>query len=154
MKWVVVPFAISLAILVSATPVPAQPATEMPLIRCPVPITLPALFRWRSMQQDMGELIEDWTKRGLNLGFGVGIPSGYTTLGHIGTEEQFHYTAIGLVENLSSRLCDQAKSGEILTSEPVYAEAEDFVDVEPGGEFTLKGFPMPVSALRVTGVKD
>ena len=107
-----------------------------------------------AMQQDMGKLIEDWTKRGLNLGFGVGISSGYATLGHIGTEEQFHYTAIGSVVNLSSRLCDQAKSGDILISEPVYAEAEHFVDVEPGGEFTLKGFFMPVSALRVTGVKD
>ena len=105
-------------------------------------------------QQYMGKLIEDWTKRGLNLGFGVGISSGYATLGHIGNEEQFYYTAIGSVVNLSSRLCDQAKSGDILISEPVYAEAEDFVDVEPGGEFTLKGFSMPVSALRVTGVKD
>jgi len=57
-----------------------------------------------AMQQDMGKLIEDWTKRGLNLGFGVGISSGYATLGHIGTEEQFHYTAIGSVVNLSSSL--------------------------------------------------
>jgi len=103
----------------------------------------------KAMQEDMGILIEGWTKRGLNLGFGVGISSGYATLGHIGTEDQFHYTAIGSVVNLSSRLCDQAKTGEILIAEAVYAEAEDLVEVEPGGEFTLKGFPKPVNALRV-----
>ena len=103
----------------------------------------------KAMQQDMGILIEGWTKRGLNLGFGVGISSGYATLGHIGTEDQFHYTAIGSVVNLSSRLCDQAKTGEILIAEAVYAEAENLVEVEPGGEFTLKGFPKPVTSLRV-----
>jgi len=107
-----------------------------------------------AMQADMGRLIEGWTKRGLHLGFGVGIATGYATLGHIGTEEQFHYTAIGSVVNLSSRLCDQAKSGDILISEVVYAEAEDLVAVEPGGEFTLKGFPKPVAAYRVAGVRD
>ena len=107
-----------------------------------------------AMQEDMGKLIEGWTKRGLNLGFGVGVSSGYATLGHIGTEDQFHYTAIGSVVNLSSRLCDQANSGDILIAEAVYAEAEDMVEVEPGGEFTLKGFPQPVTALRVIALID
>jgi adenylate cyclase len=56
------------------------------------------------------------------------------------------------VVNLSSRLCDQAKGGEILISEVVHAEFEDVVQVEPAGEFTLKGFPKPVSAFRVVGI--
>jgi len=107
-----------------------------------------------AMNQEMTQLIEGWTKRGLHLGFGVGISTGYATLGHIGTEEQFHYTAIGSVVNLASRLCDQAKSGEILISEVVYAEAEAFVTVTPGGELTLKGFPKPVAAHRVVGIRD
>jgi class 3 adenylate cyclase len=107
-----------------------------------------------AMQEDMGKLIEGWTKRGLNLGFGVGIATGYATLGHIGTEDQFHYTAIGSVVNLSSRLCDQAKSGDILIAEAVYAESEDLVEVEPGGEFALKGFPKPVTALRVVALSE
>ena len=42
----------------------------------------------------------------MDLGFGIGITSGYATLGHIGSEEQFHYTAIGFVANLASRVCD------------------------------------------------
>jgi class 3 adenylate cyclase len=107
-----------------------------------------------AMQEDVEKLIEGWSKRGLNLGFGVGIASGYATLGHIGTEDQFHYTSIGSVVNLSSRLCDVAKTGEILIAEAVYAEAEDLVAVKPAGEHTLKGFPKPVPVLRVVGIRE
>jgi class 3 adenylate cyclase len=107
-----------------------------------------------AMQTDVGKLLEEWKKRGLNLGFGVGIASGYATLGHIGTEDQFHYTAIGSVVNLASRLCDEARSGDVLVAEAVYAEAEDLVAVEPAGEHTLKGFPKPVPVLRVVGLRE
>jgi class 3 adenylate cyclase len=106
------------------------------------------------MQQDVGKLIGEWHKRGIKLGFGIGISSGYATLGHIGSEEQFHYAAIGSVANLASRLCDKAQSGQILISEAVYAEAEELVEVEPIGELTLKGFLKPVPVLQVVGVKE
>lgn len=106
-----------------------------------------------AMQEHMGILIEGWTKRGLKLGFGVGIATGYATLGHIGTEDQFHYTAIGSVVNLSSRLCDLAENGEIMVSEAVYAEAEEFIVVGSGGEHVLKGFPKPVAVLKVISLK-
>jgi class 3 adenylate cyclase len=106
------------------------------------------------MQLDVGKLIGEWHKRGIKLGFGIGISSGYATLGHIGSEEQFHYAAIGSVANLASRLCDKAQSGQILISEAVYAEAEELVEVEPIGELTLKGFLKPVPVLQVVGVKE
>jgi class 3 adenylate cyclase len=104
------------------------------------------------MQQDVGKLTEAWDKRGINLGFGVGISSGYATLGHIGSEEQFHYAAIGSVANLASRLCDEARSGQILISEAVYAKVEELAEVEPIGELSLKGFPKPVPVLQVVGL--
>ena len=106
------------------------------------------------MQQDVGKLIEAWGKRGIRLGFGVGISSGYATLGHIGSEEQFHYAAIGSVANLASRLCDEARSGQILISEVVYAKVEELAEVEPVGELSLKGFPKPVPVLQVVGLKQ
>jgi len=105
------------------------------------------------MQQDVGKLIEQWSKRGLNLGFGIGISSGYATLGHIGSEEQFHYAAIGSVANLASRLCDKALSGQILVTEVVFAKVEGLAEVARAGELSLKGFPKPVPVLQVVGVK-
>ena len=44
------------------------------------------------MQDGVRKLIEGCHERGFDLGFGVG--SGDATLGHIGSTEQFHYTAI------------------------------------------------------------
>ncbi len=102
----------------------------------------------------VGELIEVWRKRGIKLGFGIGISSGYATLGHIGSEEQFHYAAIGSVANLASRLCDEARSGQILITEAVCAEVEELAEVERIGELSLKGFPKPVPVLQVVGVKE
>lgn len=106
-----------------------------------------------AMRDDVDELLDDWRKRGLDLGFGIGVATGFATLGHIGTEDQFHYTAIGSVVNLSSRLCDEAKSGEILISEAVYADTEQLIDVSAAGEHQLKGFPKPVAALRLVQLK-
>ena len=106
------------------------------------------------MQRDVGKLIEQWRKRGLKLGFGIGISSGYATLGHIGSEEQFHYAAIGSVANLASRLCDKALSGQILITEAVSAKVEGLAEVESSGELSLKGFPKPVPVLQVVGIKE
>ena len=106
------------------------------------------------MQHDVGELIEEWRKRGLNLGFGIGISSGYATLGHIGSEEQFHYAAIGSVANLAARLCDKAQSGQILITEAVYAKVEELAEVELTADLTLKGFPRPIPVLQVIGIKE
>lgn len=106
------------------------------------------------MQEDVGKLIEKWNKRGLNLGFGIGISTGYATLGHIGSDEQYHYAAIGSVANLASRFCDQAKSGQILIGENVYAEIDDKIEVISVGEHTLKGFPDPVSILQVLQLNE
>jgi adenylate cyclase len=106
------------------------------------------------MQQEVSKLIEQWSKRGLNLGFGIGISSGYATLGHIGSEEQFHYAAIGSVANLASRLCDKALSGETLITEAVFAKVEGLAEVVQAGELSLKGFPKPVTVLQVVGVKE
>lgn len=106
------------------------------------------------MQQDVSKLIEQWSKRGLKLGFGIGISSGYATLGHIGSEEQFHYAAIGSVANLASRLCDKALSGQTLITEAVFAKVEGLAEVVRTGELSLKGFPKPVPVLQVVGVKE
>ena len=104
------------------------------------------------MQQEVGKLIQCWQKQGIELGFGIGISTGFATLGHIGSAEQFHYAAIGNVANLASRLCDQANNGQILISESVYAKAGEIANATSIGELTLKGFPNPVPVLQVTGL--
>lgn len=101
------------------------------------------------MRERMVELTARWEKRGHSLGFGVGIAMGYATLGMIGFEGRIDYGAIGPVTNLAARLCDQAKSGQILISQRVRAEVEDRVRVESSGELKLKGFGRAVPTFNV-----
>ena len=120
---------------------------------CPDP-SVRAVRMAIAMQEDVGRLIDAWHKRGINLGFGVGISSGYATLGHIGSEEQFHYTAIGSVVNLGSRLCDEAQSEQILITEAVCADVEKLAEVKYLEALSLKGFPKPIPVLQVVGLKE
>ncbi len=121
-------------------------------LTCPDP-EMRAVRMAVEMQRDVGKLIDMWRKRGIKLGLGIGISSGYATLGHIGSEEQFHYAAIGSVANLASRLCDEARSGQILITESVHAAIDQLVKVDCIGELTLKGFPKPVPVLQVVALK-
>ena len=114
----------------------------------PVPVDNPAL---RAVQmaletrEAMGALMEKWRELGHDVGFGIGIAHGFATLGTIGFEGRFDYAAIGTVSNVASRLCDEAKPGQILISPRVFTEVKDAVTVEPVGEFTLKGIGRPLA---------
>jgi class 3 adenylate cyclase len=86
---------------------------------------------------------------GHDIGFGIGIAHGFATLGTIGFEGRFDYAAIGTVSNVASRLCDEAKPGQILISSRVLMAVENAVTVEPVGEFALKGIRRPLAAYNV-----
>ena len=61
---------------------------------------------------------------GHEIGFGIGIAHGFATLGTIGFEGKFDYAAIGTVSNVASRLCDEARPGQILVSARVLMKVE------------------------------
>ena len=101
------------------------------------------------MRDAIGLLTERWRNRGHSLGFGVGIALGYATLGQIGFEQRLEYAAIGSVTNLASRLCDEAKAGQIVVSRRVYGMVEPWVDMAPLDDLHLKGFNHPVLAVEI-----
>ena len=107
-----------------------------------------------AMRKEMAELTPRWHKRGYDLDFGVGIALGYATCGEVGFEGRSDYAAIGAVTNLASRLADEATGGQILIAQRLYAEVEENVEVEPAGEYTLKGFPRPIAAFNVLSVHE
>jgi adenylate cyclase len=95
------------------------------------------------------ELSEAWRKRGYDLGLGMGIATGYATLGRIGFEGRYDYGAIGNVVILAARLSDAAAPGEILLAQRTQAALEDKVATERVDGLELKGFSRPVNALRL-----
>jgi class 3 adenylate cyclase len=118
----------------------------------PIPVENPALqavLMAVDMRAAIGGLIEKWCKLGHDIGFGIGIAHGFATLGTIGFEGRFDYAAIGTVSNVASRLCDEAKPGQILISPRVLMAVEKDVAVEPVGDFSLKGIRRPLTAYNV-----
>jgi class 3 adenylate cyclase len=118
----------------------------------PVPVENPALqavLMALEVRNAIGTLTETWRRWGHDIGFGIGIAHGFATLGTIGFEGRFDYAAIGTVSNVASRLCDEAKPGQILISPRVLTKVENAVKVEPVGEFALKGIRRPLAAYNV-----
>ncbi len=124
----------------------------MVIFNDPVPVENPALqavLMALEVREALGALTATWSRLGHEIGFGIGIAHGFATLGTIGFEGRFDYAAIGTVSNVASRLCDEAKPGQILISPRVLTKVENAVKVEPVGEFELKGIRRPLTAYNV-----
>ena len=127
----------------------------MVLFNDPLPCDDPAGKAVRlaiAMRARMAELCLHWKRLGHRLGFGVGVSLGYATVGMVGSEGRFDYTASGTAINLASRLCDEALDGEILLSPRASIAVEDSFTVDSQGETTLKGIREPVEVFRLTGI--
>jgi adenylate cyclase len=105
------------------------------------------------MRDAVAQLVPNWAKRGHTLGFGIGMAQGYATLGRIGFEDRFDYTAIGAVINLASRLCSEATDGQILASGRLASAVEDIAEMEDLGERTLRGMSKPVAVRNLSRLK-
>ena len=101
------------------------------------------------MRDAVAKLAANWREQGHQLGFGIGIAHGFATLGCIGFEGRFQYSATGTVANLASRLCDEARDGQILIDAKVHAAVEALAELDSVGELDLKGFRHPVPAFNV-----
>lgn len=92
---------------------------------------------------------ERWSDAELSLGVGVGVASGFVTVGVIGTASRLEYTAVGPAVNLAARLCAEAAHGEILvdqrTKDLLRAETQG-CELSLGEALNLKGFQLPVQS--------
>lgn len=128
----------------------------MVLFNDPLPCEDPAASAVRlamAMHERMAMLCRRWKRLGHKLGFGVGLSLGYATVGMVGYEERFEYTASGTAINLASRLCDEARGGEILISARVQVAVEEQFETESVGEISLKGIREPLEVFRLLGPK-
>ena len=107
-----------------------------------------------AMRDRFAELADAWARRGHILGFGVGIATGYATLGRIGFEGRYDYGMVGTAVITAARLSSAAAAGQILLSPRSHAEVDGLVEVESVGELTLKGFSRPISPMNVVGLRE
>jgi class 3 adenylate cyclase len=105
------------------------------------------------MQAALRRLSNKWRALGYQVGFGIGIAHGEATTGRIGFEGRFDYAAIGTCVNLASRLCGEARDGQILVDEAVKGMVGSSFRWEDLGLVSLKGFRKPIVAYNVLGLR-
>jgi class 3 adenylate cyclase len=121
----------------------------------PCPDPCPRAVRMAvEMRDRVADLAKTWGRYGHDLGFGMGIAHGYATIGRIGFEGRFDYSAIGTVVNLAARLCAEARDGQILIDGKVQLAVEREAGTEPAGELSLKGLHRPVRAFNVCSLVE
>jgi adenylate cyclase len=106
-----------------------------------------------AMRAAFAGLSDAWRLRGYTHEQGIGIATGYATLGRIGFEGRYDYGGVGRVIIHAARLSADAAPGEILIAQGTYAAAGEGIDVEPAGERQLKGFSRPMQTYAVNGLR-
>jgi adenylate cyclase len=105
------------------------------------------------MRDRVKELRAGWVKKGYDLDLGVGMASGYATLGTVGFEGRMDYGSVGNLPNLAARLCAEAIGGEILTDQKTASRLENCVETEFRRELQLKGLSRSIMAFNIVKTK-
>jgi class 3 adenylate cyclase len=95
-----------------------------------------------------------WSDDDRQLGVGVGVATGFVTVGVIGAASRLEYTAVGSTVNLASRLCAEAAHAQVLVDErtcEMVASATPQWQLPEHGSLQLKGFSQPVRSFALQG---
>jgi class 3 adenylate cyclase len=92
------------------------------------------------MQDAMGAFNEEMKKEGLpELEMGIGLNAGHVVVGNIGSEARAKYGIVGSAVNLTQRIQEVAKGGEVVISDSIYHYAGSSLDIGKSFEVQLKG---------------
>ncbi len=101
------------------------------------------------MQKKAEDLSDEWGQYGHELGVGIGINSGFVTVGNVGSDAYRDYTIIGNQVNVAARLETSAKAGQILISQRTYSLVKEVIKVEEIGGVKVKGIHNPIKTYSV-----
>jgi adenylate cyclase len=115
---------------------------------CPDPASRAARLSLE-IREGVAGVAQRWRRQGHRIGVGIGIAQGFATMGRVGFEDRWEYSAIGTVVNVAARLCAEAVDGQILVTQRVATSLDGEGTVEPVGELLLKGITRPVAAYNL-----
>ncbi len=109
------------------------------------------------MQHELKKLQEKWKKQGKQaFGMGIGINTGYTFLGYVGSKNLMHYTAIGDAVNIASRLehLNKLFNTSVIISHFTYEKVRNHVEVRALKKENIRGRSEPVMLYELKGIRD
>ena len=106
------------------------------------------------VQESVGQIRPEWHKKGYNLDVGIGLTTGFATLGILGFEGRLEYGVIGNVPNLAARLSGEAKGGQIVIDGKTYSKIDNLVEAKSLGELSLKGFSRKIPAYNILSLSS
>jgi class 3 adenylate cyclase len=102
------------------------------------------------MLAEVGNLRGTWMRSEEELSVGVGISTGYVTVGNIGSSTRTDYTVVGNHVNVAARLAAAAEPGQILVSERTMAAVQDRFDGVAVQDLVMKGVQRPVKVFALS----
>ena len=100
------------------------------------------------LRHDIERMLRRWSPRLHRLGIGIGVASGPVQVGIVASDSRYEYVAVGPAVNLASRLCESARSGEILVAPETGALAVGWRGrLQTGPLQVVKGVDGPVATL-------
>jgi class 3 adenylate cyclase/HAMP domain-containing protein len=104
------------------------------------------------MRDRLLEMREEWGRiHRESFQIGIGITTGWVTVGDIGTDSRSDYTVLGNEVNVASRLSDSAAAGQILVTDATLEALRGVMDVQatPVERLELKGVSRDVRVFEV-----
>ncbi|MET0800925.1 MAG: adenylate/guanylate cyclase domain-containing protein [Actinomycetota bacterium] len=102
------------------------------------------------MRERMIELQDRWMRRyHESFKIGIGISTGWVTVGDIGSPARSDYTVLGNEVNLAARLADGANAGQILVTERTLSEVGDIVEATQVDALGLKGVSRAITIYEI-----
>jgi class 3 adenylate cyclase len=102
------------------------------------------------MQYATEDLMKARAKQGKEtFEIGIGINSGITIVGNVGSENRMDYTVIGDSVNVAARLEQITKGGEIIIGEQTYHQTQGHFEIQEKGAISVKNKTEPVMCYKV-----
>ena len=106
---------------------------------------------------EMQSAMADVNGRCRELGYpgieqGIGINTGESVVGNIGSDKRTKYGIVGMHVNLASRVESYTVGGQVLVSETTARACEPFLTIKDTLEVVLKGVNKPVTIFDIEGI--
>ncbi|HSW12167.1 MAG TPA: adenylate/guanylate cyclase domain-containing protein [Solimonas sp.] len=113
---------------------------------------LRAIRMAQEMQQRVAAMQGMWSRHGLDRPFRirVGINTGYVSVGDFGSQERKLYSGIGLQTNVTERIQEDCRPGQILISHTTWALVQDEIRCSSQADIPMQalGSPLRVYTLQ------